>query len=41
MNAFYEYKRQNHDVDWCFKNFLNHRHLGSADDVRDQLKVIL
>lgn len=29
------------DVDWCFKNYLNHRHLKSADDVRDQLKVIL
>lgn len=41
MNAFYEYKRQNMDVDWCFKNFLNHRHLKSADDVRDQLKIIL
>lgn len=41
MNAFYEYKRQNMDVDWCFKNYLNHRHLKSADDVRDQLKIIL
>lgn len=29
------------DVDWCFKNYLNHRHLKSADDVREQLKVIL
>jgi pre-mRNA-splicing factor ATP-dependent RNA helicase DHX15/PRP43 len=41
MNAFYEYKRQNMDVDWCFTNYLNHRHLKSADDVRDQLKIIL
>lgn len=41
MNAFHEYKRQNMDVDWCFQNFLNHRHLKSSDDVRDQLKVIL
>lgn len=41
MNTFYEYKRQHMDVDWCFKNYLNHRHLKSADDVRDQLKIIL
>ena len=29
------------DVDWCFKNYLNHRHLKSSDDVREQLKIIL
>jgi len=34
MTAFFEYKRRNQDVDWCFKNFLNHRHLKSAFDVR-------
>ena len=28
-------------MDWCFKNFLNSRHLKSAFDVRDQLKTIL
>lgn len=41
MNAFFEYRRKNQDVDWCFQNFLNHRHLKSAFDVRDQLKTIL
>lgn len=41
MNAFFEYRRKNQDVDWCFKNFLNNRHLKSAFDVRDQLKAIL
>jgi hypothetical protein len=41
MNAFFEYKRKNQDVDWCYKNFLNHRHLKSTFDVRDQLKTIL
>lgn len=41
MNAFFEYKRKNQDVDWCFKNYLNHRHLKSVFDVRDQLKTIL
>jgi len=41
MNAFFEYKRKNQDVDWCFKNFLNHRHLKSVFDVRDQLKTII
>ena len=34
MTAFHEYLRKNMDVDWCFKNFLNHRHLKSASDVR-------
>lgn len=29
------------DVDWCFKNFLNHRHMKSAADVREQLKQIM
>ena len=41
MNVFFEYKRKNQDVDWCFNNFLNHRHLRSAFDVRDQLKTII
>lgn len=41
MNTFFEYKRKNMDVDWCFKNFLNHRHLKSAFDVRTQLKTIV
>jgi pre-mRNA-splicing factor ATP-dependent RNA helicase DHX15/PRP43 len=41
MNAFHEYKRKNCDIDWCYKNFLNHRHLKSSDDVREQLKQIL
>lgn len=34
MNAFFEYRRKNQDVDWCFKNFLNSRHLKAASDVR-------
>jgi pre-mRNA-splicing factor ATP-dependent RNA helicase DHX15/PRP43 len=29
------------DVDWCFKNFLNYRHLKAADDVREQLKQLM
>jgi hypothetical protein len=41
MTAFFEYCRKNQDVDWCFKNFLNQRHLKSAYDVRQQLKTIL
>ena len=40
MTAFFEYKRRNQDVDWCVENFLNHRHLRSVFDVRDQLKTI-
>ena len=41
MNTFHEYKRNNMDVDWCFKNFLNYRHLKAADDVREQLQQIM
>ena len=41
MNAYHEYKRKNADLNWCHKNFLNHRHLKSVDDVREQLKQIL
>ena len=41
MNTFFEYKRRNQDVDWCYKNYLNHRHLKSAFDVREQLKGII
>ena len=29
------------DVDWCYKNYLNHRHLKAADDVRTQLKDMM
>jgi len=41
MNAFHEYKRKNMDVDWCYENFLNYRHLKAADDVREQLKQLM
>jgi pre-mRNA-splicing factor ATP-dependent RNA helicase DHX15/PRP43 len=41
ITTFHEYLRKNMDVDWCFKNFLNHRHLKSAVDVRDQLRLLL
>ena len=41
MNAFHEYKRKNMDVDWCYKNYLNPRHLKAADDVREQLKDMM
>jgi pre-mRNA-splicing factor ATP-dependent RNA helicase DHX15/PRP43 len=29
------------DVDWCYKNYLNYRHLKAADDVREQLKQLM
>ena len=41
MNAFHEYLRKNMDVDWCFKNYLNHRHLKAAADVREQLMQMM
>lgn len=29
------------DVDWCYNNYLNHRHMKAAVDIRDQLKQIM
>lgn len=41
LNAYNEYKRKGSSSDWCFKNFVNGRHIKSADDIRQQLKSIL
>lgn len=41
LNAYNEYKRKGSNAEWCFKNFINSRHIKSADDIREQLKTIL
>jgi pre-mRNA-splicing factor ATP-dependent RNA helicase DHX15/PRP43 len=41
LNAYNEYKRKGSQAEWCYKNFINHRHIKSADDIREQLKTIL
>ncbi|KAI8378133.1 P-loop containing nucleoside triphosphate hydrolase protein [Choanephora cucurbitarum] len=37
LNAYHAYKTNYEDANWCFDNFLNHRSLKSADNVRNQL----
>lgn len=34
---YHAYKQHGEDNEWCFANFLNHRSLKSADNVRSQL----
>jgi pre-mRNA-splicing factor ATP-dependent RNA helicase DHX15/PRP43 len=41
LNAYNEYKRKGSQSEWCYKNFINHRHIKSADDIREQLKTIM
>lgn len=41
LNAFNEYKRKGSSTEWCYKNFVNHRHIKAADDIREQLKSIM
>ncbi|GAA5817209.1 hypothetical protein MFLAVUS_010752 [Mucor flavus] len=38
LNAYHAYKTNNEDQNWCFDNFMNHRSLKSADNVRNQLR---
>lgn len=37
LNVFHAYKLNNCDANWCYDNYLNHRSLASASNVRDQL----
>jgi pre-mRNA-splicing factor ATP-dependent RNA helicase DHX15/PRP43 len=41
LNAYHAYKQNNGDKSWCYENFLNHRSLQSADNVRSQLARIM
>lgn len=38
LNIYLAYKQNAMDQSWCHKNYLNHRHLKSADDIREQLR---
>ncbi|KAG5463375.1 MAG: hypothetical protein BJ554DRAFT_8080, partial [Olpidium bornovanus] len=31
LNAYHAFKSNGEDKDWCFRNYLNHRSLKSAD----------
>ncbi|GJX64184.1 probable pre-mRNA-splicing factor ATP-dependent RNA helicase DEAH2 isoform X1 [Tanacetum coccineum] len=41
LNVYHAYKQNNEDPSWCYENFLNHRALKSADNVRQQLARIM
>ncbi|KAL2323731.1 hypothetical protein Fmac_028110 [Flemingia macrophylla] len=41
LNVYHAYKQNNEDPSWCYDNFVNHRALKSADNVRQQLVRIM
>ncbi|KAL1914768.1 uncharacterized protein VTP21DRAFT_8026 [Calcarisporiella thermophila] len=41
LNAYHAFKTAGDDPKWCYDNFLNHRSLKSADNVRQQLRRIM
>jgi len=41
LNVFHAFKQNNMDANWCYDNFLSHRSLKSADNVRQQLAKIM
>ncbi|XP_073239586.1 putative pre-mRNA-splicing factor ATP-dependent RNA helicase PRP1 isoform X2 [Porites lutea] len=41
LNVYHAYKQNHEDVQWCYDNFIQHRSLKSADNVRQQLARIM
>ncbi|KAF2325055.1 hypothetical protein GH714_022474 [Hevea brasiliensis] len=41
LNVYHAYKQNNEDPSWCYENFINHRALKAADNVRQQLARIM
>eukprot|EP01120_Amphizonella_sp_Union-15-10_P015582 TRINITY_DN8051_c0_g1_i2.p1 TRINITY_DN8051_c0_g1~~TRINITY_DN8051_c0_g1_i2.p1 ORF type:complete len:705 (-),score=150.45 TRINITY_DN8051_c0_g1_i2:146-2260(-) len=41
LNVYHAYKQNGEDPNWCYENFINHRSLKSADNVRQQLVRIM
>ncbi len=41
LNAFYAFKENGEDTNWCYQNFLNFRALKQAESVRMQLQRII
>ena len=37
LNAYHAFKQNGESQNWCWENYLNHRSLKSADNVRNQL----
>lgn len=41
LNVYHAFKQYNEDSNWCYENFVNHRSMKSADNVRQQLARIM
>ncbi|XP_027071332.1 probable pre-mRNA-splicing factor ATP-dependent RNA helicase DEAH2 isoform X1 [Coffea eugenioides] len=41
LNVYHAYKQNKEDQQWCYENFVNHRALKAADNVRQQLSRIM
>ncbi|KAK2968322.1 hypothetical protein RJ640_021711 [Escallonia rubra] len=41
LNVYHAYKQNDEDPSWCYENFINHRSMKSADNVRQQLSRIM
>ncbi|CAH3139450.1 putative pre-mRNA-splicing factor ATP-dependent RNA helicase PRP1 isoform X1 [Pocillopora verrucosa] len=41
LNVYHAYKQNHEDTQWCYDNFIQHRSLKSADNVRQQLTRIM
>ncbi|RID54923.1 hypothetical protein BRARA_G02209 [Brassica rapa] len=41
LNVYHDYKQNNGDSNWCYQNFINHKAMKSADNVREQLVRIM
>lgn len=41
LNCYHAYKQSGDNKDWCYDNFVNHRSMIAADNVREQLSRIL
>jgi len=41
LNAYHTYLKNGKDKNWCYHNFLNHRSLQQADNIKDQLQRIM
>ncbi|KAL6500237.1 hypothetical protein OROHE_025603 [Orobanche hederae] len=41
LNVYHAYKQNQEDPQWCYENFVNHRAMKSADNVRQQLARIM
>ncbi|KAG6500522.1 hypothetical protein ZIOFF_040369 [Zingiber officinale] len=41
LNVYHAYKQNGEDSSWCYENFINHRTMKAADNVRQQLVRIM